>query len=203
VTVEDATSNGLAALFTIHRSELLRFLAARCGDRDEAQDLIQELWIKAGSAAAAPIANGRAYLFRMANNLVLDRRRSQHRTMARDRIWLSEGSGDEGAGFNRADPAAPPDEALVRKQERALIEHAIAKLPPGAQRALRLHRIDGHPQSEVAAIMGISRSGVEKHLALAMRHLRDALADCGYFAGATSQVKQGNSGRRIKGIGGT
>ncbi|WP_293841182.1 sigma factor-like helix-turn-helix DNA-binding protein [Sphingopyxis sp.] len=52
---------------------------------------------------------------------------------------------------------------------------------------MRLHRFDGHGQAEVAAIMGISRSGVEKHLALAMKHLRDALADCGFFDAAALQ----------------
>ena len=199
MTVGDAASNRLAALFTLHRSELLLFLAARCGDRDEAQDLIQELWIKAGSTAAAPIANGRAYLFRIANNLFLDRCRAHQRTMTRDRIWQREGCGDEDDVLNRPDPANPADEALVRKQERAMIEHAITKPPPGAQRALRLHRLEGPPQSQVAAIMGISRIGLEQHLALAMRHLRDALADCGYFTGATSQVQQENSGNGTKG----
>jgi RNA polymerase sigma-70 factor (ECF subfamily) len=34
--------------------------------------------------------------------------------------------------------------------------------------------------------MGISRSGVEKHLAVAMKHLRDRLAQCGWFAFAVS-----------------
>lgn len=187
----------------LHRAELLRFLAARCGNRDEAEDLIQELWIKAESAASGPIANGRAYLFRMANNLVLDRRRAHQRTMARDRMWLREGPGDEGDVLHRPDPAAPADETLAREQERAMIEQAIVKLPPGAQRALRLHRIDGHPQGEVAVIMGISRSGVEKHLALGMRHLRDALRNCGYFADAASHSQQGNSGIRTKGTAGT
>ena len=84
-----------------------------------------------------------------------------------------------------------------------MIEQAIARLPPGAQRALRLHRIEGHPQGEVAAMMGISRSGVEKHLAVAMRHLRDALRDCGFFAGAASQPQQGNSGKGTTGNPGT
>ena len=92
----DSKSRGLAGLFVLHRGELLRFLSARCGNRDEAEDLIQELWIKAESAASGPIANGRAYLFRMANNLFLDRRRAHQRTMARDRMWLREGPGDEG-----------------------------------------------------------------------------------------------------------
>lgn len=187
----------------VHRAELLRFLAARCGNRDEAEDLVQVLWIKAESAASGPIANGRAYLFRMANNLVLDRRRAHHRAMARDRNWLRDGPGDQGDVLHRPDPAEPADEALAREQERAVIEQAIAKLPPGAQRALRLHRIEGHSQAEVAATMGISRSGVEKHLALAMRHLRTALLDCGYFADAASHQQQGNSGTRTTGTAGT
>lgn len=200
---DDGGTRGLAGLLALHRAELLRFLGARCGDRDEAEDLIQELWIKAGNAASGPIANGRAYLFRMANNLVLDRRRAHQRSMARDRTWLREGPGDEGDALHRPDPAEAPDEALAREQERAMIELAISKLPPGARRALRLHRIEGHPQGEVAAMMGISRSGVEKHLAAAMRHLREALRDCGYFAGAASQQQQGNSNKGITGNPGT
>lgn len=183
----------------LHRAELLRFLSARCGNRDEAEDLIQELWIKAESAVSGPIANGRAYLFRMANNLVLDRHRAHQRAMARDRTWLREGPGDEGDVLHRPDPAEPADETVARDQERAVIEQAIATLPPGAQRALRLHKIDGYPQGEVAAIMGISRSGVEKHLALAMRHLRDALRDCGFFTEAASYPQQGKSSIKTAG----
>ena len=80
----DRAAGGLAGLLAGHRAELLRFLAARCGDAEEAQDLLQDLWIKASAQAEGPIANGRAYLFRMANNLVLDRRRAQQRAMRRD-----------------------------------------------------------------------------------------------------------------------
>lgn len=196
-------ARGLAGLFTLHRAELVRFLAARCGNPEEAEDLVQELWIKAESATTGPVANGRAYLFRMANNLVLDHRRGHQRAMARDRAWLREGPGDEGDALHRPDPAEPADEAFARQQEAAIVEQAIAKLPPGAQRALRLHRIEGHSQGEVAAIMGISRSGVEKHLVVAMRHLHEALQDCGYFADAALQSHQGNSGTRITGTAGT
>ena len=183
---------GLAGLFTQHRAELLRFLTARCGDREEAEDLLQELWIKASAQQAGPIANGRAYLMRMANNLVLDARRARHRAMARDRNWLaSEGGGDD-PPEDRPDPATPADEAIAKSQEAEILRKAIAELPPGAARALQLHRFDGHNQTQVAQIMGISRSGVEKHLALAMKHLRNALYDCGLFATATSG-KQGHS----------
>ncbi|MCB2079684.1 MAG: RNA polymerase sigma factor [Novosphingobium sp.] len=186
---------GLAGLFAQHRAELHRFLTARCGHVSEAEDLLQDLWIKLATLdTAGPIANGRAYLFRMANNLVLDRRRSQQRAMTRDRSWLDE----EGHGSlppeDRPDMSEPADEAIARRQEADMLHRAISELPSGAQRALKLYRLDGRNQAEVAQIMGISRSGVEKHLAVAMKHLRNSLADCGHFAAATSQDQKGRGG---------
>jgi len=185
---------GLAALVGIYRADLRAFLTARCGDPGEAEDLLQELWLKASGLAAGPIANGRAYLFRVANNLVLDRVRARHRAMHRDRNWLEDTSGGL-AAEDRPDPTLAADEALLRDEEARILREAIAELPPGARRALELHRFENHDQAEVARIMGISRSGVEKHLATAMKHLRRALADCGYFDAAASRG-QGAAGER-------
>jgi len=187
-----APTAGLARLLEEHRSELLRFLRARCGDMSEAEDCLQDLWVKTQADPVAPIANGRAYLFRMANHLLADRRRARLRAMQRDRRWIDD-DGVVGLTETRPDPAPAADDDLARREEAAILERAIAGLPQGAQRALRLHRFEGHGQAEVAAIMGISRSGVEKHLALAMRHLRTALADCGFFAAAASE-QSGHSG---------
>lgn len=185
---------GLAALLDGHAREIHRFLAARCGDADLAEDLFQELWIKASSQPSGPVANGRAYLFRMANNLVLDHVRGHQRAMARDRLWAYEGH-DAGVPMeNRADPEPLADEALVARQEADALQQAIASLAPGAQRALRLHRFDGHSQAEVAQIMGISQSGVEKHLASAMKHLRRELVDCGLIRPAASHPRSAKRG---------
>ena len=85
-------ASGLTALIGRHRAELLRFLIARTGDRDEAEDLLQELWLRVRGSDPGPVANGRAYLFRVANNLVLDRVRERNRRVARDaRDWLVPG----------------------------------------------------------------------------------------------------------------
>jgi RNA polymerase sigma factor (sigma-70 family) len=192
MTETAAEDGGLAALVGVHRAELRAFLRARCGDDGEADDLLQELWLKVASLPAGPIANGRAYLFRVANNLVLDRLRARQRTMRRDRAWLDRDAGAELAVPERPDPTPTADEAMLREEEKAMVRQALAGLPPGARRALELHRLDGWPQGEVARIMGISRSGVEKHLAVAMRHLRRTLADCGYFGPAASPA-QGQS----------
>ena len=71
---------------------------------------------------------------------------------------------------------------MSRENLGGMTTAAIAALPPGAGRALRLHRIEGLKHEEVARILGISRSGVEKHLAVAMKHLRAALLGSGLLA---------------------
>jgi RNA polymerase sigma-70 factor (ECF subfamily) len=81
----------------------------------------------------------------------------------------------------RPDPAADAETVLVAAEEADQVHRAIAALPDGARRALLAFRFEGLNQSDIAARMGISRSGVEKHLALAMKRLRQHLADCGYF----------------------
>ena len=189
---EGGPSRGLEGLLTAHRGELLRFLAARCGDASEAEDLLQELWLKVGAGSPGPIANGRAYLFKAANNLVLDRVRARHRQMRRDRNWLEHAA--PGDVTDRPDPALDPDNVLLAEEELAIVRDAVEALPAGAARALTLYRFAGHSQAEVAGIMGISLSGVEKHLALAMRKLREALGGCGYFDSAASQ-----DGKRAQG----
>jgi RNA polymerase sigma-70 factor (ECF subfamily) len=178
---------GLAALLEAERRSLLRFLAARCGDPSEAEDLLQELWLKAATMdPTGPIANGRAYLFRMANNLVLDRARARRRAMRRDREWIGHDEPATGAIELRPDPAPSAEAGLIDAEEAQMVRRAVAALPEGARRALLLYRFEGHGQGEIAAIMGISRSGVEKHLALAMKHLRASLKDCGFFDVAAS-----------------
>lgn len=187
-------ATGLAALVEQHRPELLRFLAARCGDADAAQDLLQDLWLKLADANPGPIGNGRAYLLRAANNLVLDRLRARRRAMARDRRWLEDGGGAVASVIERPDPAPPADEAMLVKEEAQVLAAAIARLPEGARRALLLYRFKGMKQHEIAAEMGITRSGVEKHLALAMKHLRDALSDSGFFGLAASHAQPATRG---------
>jgi len=188
-------AGGLLSLLEVHRPELLRFLMARCGDADEAQDLLQDLWLKLSETRIGPVANGRSYLFRMANNLVLDRRRTQQRAMSRDRNWIGEQHGYAVAAEERVDDAQPADDRIAAIQELSALKQAIAALPPGARRALELYRLEERGQSEIAAIMGISRSGVEKHLALAMKRLREALSDCGFYhMAASSEQRQDRGG---------
>nr|WP_299597989.1 sigma factor-like helix-turn-helix DNA-binding protein [Sphingomonas bacterium] len=48
-------------------------------------------------------------------------------------------------------------------------------MPEGARRVFELHKIQGLSHSDVARQLGISKSGVEKHMAVAMKYLRRAM----------------------------
>ncbi|MFD1611957.1 RNA polymerase sigma factor [Sphingomonas tabacisoli] len=170
-------SAGLSALFEAHRAELLRFLTARTGDPAEAEDIAQELWLRAHRTDAGPIANGRAYLFRVAHNLVLDQVRERNRRAQRDRSWHGAEYGETAPGMELPDYRTDAERGLIEREEAALLASAIGNLPEGARRAFRLHKIDGLSHAEVASRLGISKSGVEKHIAVAMKHLRKMLGD--------------------------
>jgi len=167
----------LPGLFDHYRADLLRFVAARTGDMAEAEDILQELWLRADAHPTAAIEHWRAYLFRAANNLVIDRVRARRRREARDREWSESIHGASSGSEEIADPADTADRAIEADQEARRLAAAIAALPEGARRAFELHKIDGLSHAEVASRLGISRSGVEKHMAVAMKHLRRALAD--------------------------
>jgi RNA polymerase sigma-70 factor (ECF subfamily) len=155
---------------------VLRFLRARTRDPAEAEDVLQDLWLKLCEGRIGPVSNGRAYLFQMANNLVLDRARERRRRMTRDQSWAEQVAG-VAPGEVAVAPEAGPDEALLAAEELRQLSAALEGLPEAARRAFCLHKIDGLSHAEVAARLDISRSGVEKHIAVAMKHLRRALLD--------------------------
>jgi RNA polymerase sigma-70 factor (ECF subfamily) len=170
-------ANALESLFGVHRADLMRFLVARTGNQSEAEDLIQELWLRASQHHAGPVGNGRAYLYRMAQNLIVDRLRERQRRMARERRWSDQETDFSGTGIEPVDKRRTAEEEMLSREEVATLVSALANLPDGARRAFEMHKLQGLSHSQVAEHLGISKSGVEKHMAVAMKYLRRALLD--------------------------
>ena len=168
---------GLETVYHSCRAELLRFLVARTGSGPEAEDILQDMWLRIGEGRSGPVANGRAYLYRIAQNLVLDRLREARRRGAREQSWMEVASGVDLRGPDPADPRADALAQMSEREEVARLASAIANLPAGARRAFQLHKLEGLSHDEVAQRLGISRSGVEKHMAVAMKYLRRALSE--------------------------
>ena len=159
---------GLAAVLMQKRSALLRFLRAR-GAADAAEDLVQELWVKAAAGATEPIADPLAYLYRTANNLLLDRRRAEIRRGRREEAWIRSAGGWAAEG---SDVGSGERTAIARDQLR-LVGAALSGLGETTEAIFRRFRLEGVSQRQIALEMGISLSAVEKHLQKAYRALLD------------------------------
>lgn len=160
------TGDGLEAIFMTHRPTLSRFFAAR-GAGADVEDLLQELWLKARSAQTGPIADPASYLFRMADNLLLDRRRADLRRSRRDDQWTGM---TRGSVVDVSDtPSA--EQVLIARERLRIVDRAIDALGERTAAIFRSYRIDGLNQRDIAARIGISLSAVEKHLQKAYRAL--------------------------------
>jgi len=131
-------ATGLSALFMANRAALLRFLRAR-GAGENAEDMVQDMWMKLESRDLGPIADPLPYLYRMANNLMLDRYRSATRRERREQDWA------EDAGGVMADPTddLPVDERLILNQTLDEARDALRALGPRVELVFRRFRIEG------------------------------------------------------------
>jgi RNA polymerase sigma-70 factor (ECF subfamily) len=157
-----AEFGGLRAYFLRERPTLLRLLAARIGSVENAEDVLQELWLRLSTMKSVPIAQPGGYIFRMANNIATDRHRSQMASARRESEWLET--------YGHSGEAAPSAQARMLASERLRqIDSAIAALPERTARIFRLYRYEDVPRRAIADMIGISVSAVEKHLQAAYR----------------------------------
>lgn len=154
-----------------YRSALVRYFLLHLGNREDAEDLAQEVFVRFVQQKSAPsIVNTEAYLFRIAANLLRDRfrRNKTHHVQAHFPI-------DECAGERLGE--VPSEERVYEEQERlhAFLQ-ALEALPPRCRAVFLLQRYEGMSYSAVAQHLGISVSAVEKHMMKALLHF-DARLD--------------------------
>lgn len=150
---------GLEGAFLANRDALLRFLRAR-GAGDSAEDLLQDIWLKLKQARTGPVGAPLAYLYRVANTVMIDRYRSERQAARRERDWSETMAGSD----PEVAEAPLPDRELIAREELARIAAALDGLGPRPSAVFRRHRIDGHSQRLVAQEFGVSVSTVEADL---------------------------------------
>ncbi|MDB5700900.1 MAG: polymerase sigma factor [Sphingomonadales bacterium] len=163
------SADGLLAALMDDRAMLLRFLIARGALQTEGEDILQDLFLKLGSTQIGPVSEPKAYLYRMAHNLLNDRKRTAARQKTRESTWASTRVGVDGQSLS----AASAEESLIQRERLQAVEDTLAGLPERTSAILRQYRIDGVSQKAIAANLGITISAVEKHLQRAYRAILD------------------------------
>lgn len=149
---------GMDAVLLAHRPQLIRFLEAH-GAGDAAEDLVQELWMRVTQRPTGPVANPLAYLYRAANNLMVDRYRAERQARVRDQAW-TEARGATGEQV----PEPSAEETMVAREELRRMDAVLATLGERVSRCFRRFRLDGIPQKQIALELGVSLSTVESDL---------------------------------------
>lgn len=156
----------------------------------DVDDVIQESYARLATLPdVAAIHNVRAYFFRTAHSVAVDRLR-------RSSVIAIETVADLDRLQTAMDCVTPEDEVAGRNELR-LLARMIARLPEKTRRVFMLSRVSGLSQKEVAQKTGYPESTVEKHIAKAFVLLMTAYADGGYDAPDASRVRNARSRRRL------
>jgi RNA polymerase sigma-70 factor (ECF subfamily) len=147
-------------LFHTYHDPLVRYLTRRLGDRDWAEEVAQETFVRA--MRQTDLQNERAWLFAVATNLVRDEARKDSRRRRHLELLREEAK----AGSFVEQPLTD----LERAQERALARRAIDALTERDREAL-LMREEGLDYNEIAEALELSVASVGTTLSRARRRL--------------------------------
>lgn len=160
----------LSRLVRAHHGELISHVRSNLRSGNDAEDIVQETWIRAGRVLGADvcggpvIANVRALLFRIAGNLSVD-----HLRKRRVRAHLEAASLDT-PGALGAVAAEPLAEArLLQREQEAAFATALRRLPVRARKVLLLSRVEGWTYPRIADHLGISLRTVSNDMEAALR----------------------------------
>ena len=155
-----------------HRAALYRYLRRFTCGAEDIEDLVQETYVR---VYALPdfqsIDSPRALLFRIAHNMAVERARRQ-KSQATDSVAdlerLTVYSSD-----------APADEQIDARRRFESFCAAVDRLPPLCRRVFVLRKVYRLSHDEIAEVLGVSHSTIEKHVAKGLIRCRDSLRDAG------------------------
>ena len=154
------SGSGLLSAFTEGRPALLRYLTLRGATPEEAEDILQEVHLKLWAEKIGSVEQPRAYLYTMTINHFLLHRRTASRRARREGDWVVAHGGEQ----PEVDERPSVEAGLIAREQLAILQRVLDMLPERTRIIFRRFRVDGEPQRDIAADIGISVSAIEKHL---------------------------------------
>jgi RNA polymerase sigma-70 factor (ECF subfamily) len=160
-------------LYDRHAPTLYALLLRILGNAEDAQEVLQEAFVKAWVNARmfdAERGSETAWLISIARSRGIDRLRSRRTRADRENdagreISIRSSSVDHSTGADKA----------IQSQEGVAVRGALAELPEAQRIALELAYFEGLSQSEIAARLGEPLGTVKTRMQLGMKKLRERL----------------------------
>jgi RNA polymerase sigma factor (sigma-70 family) len=154
-----------------HGPRLRRFLHARVRNAADANDLVQEVYLRLLRVDDhETIRMPEAYVFALANHVLYQYRLKQSRSL--EPAEMLEAMAEAQTAFEN-DPQVQSE----NQQRIEELENVLDHLSPKARATLIMHRRDGLTLEQIGAKLGISRPMVKKYLAKALIRCRQALKE--------------------------
>ncbi|MFY0992191.1 RNA polymerase sigma factor [Halomonas sp. C05BenzN] len=159
----------LDALFQRHATDLAGYLRRQLQCPHLAEDLCQEIFLRLGQhPEPGGLEAPRAYLFRMARNLVIDHHRRCRSRPASQPL--------DTPGLCLVCPRPCPEEEAERHLCLMRLRETMDTLPTRLRQALTWHRLEGLTQAEIGRRLGVSERMAGRYVAQALARCRDRLA---------------------------
>jgi RNA polymerase sigma-70 factor, ECF subfamily len=161
-----------ADLVSEHQRMVVQLAMNLLGDRDEALDLSQEVFLRVFRTIHRFRGQSslRTWIYRIAVNQARNRHRFWRRRHRADQVSLDQHIATHGEFLSGGETT--PDRVLAQKQLAERLEHALAALPFDQRTAIVLREIDGLSYEEIAFSLGVAIGTVKSRLTRARQALR-------------------------------
>jgi RNA polymerase sigma-70 factor, ECF subfamily len=171
-------ADAFGVLLERYRTAMFNFIARNAGDLPRAEDLTQEVFLRAIQRADQFRGESKVstWLYRIARNLCIDhRRRMRHRGHAS----LDAPTAGDGPSLGERLPGEVrlADRELVGGDLKARILAAIEALPEDQREVFLLRHFENMAFGEIAQVVGASENTVKSRMRYALLRLREALAE--------------------------
>ena len=175
---EEGDERAFESLIQRHRKPILNFAYRFMGDREAAEDLSQDVFLRLWASASTylPVAKFTTFLYTIAKNLCLNTLAKSRNAPAMQSLDVTSERGNISAKDEVADPAGSPEREVVNREIADRIAEAVGKLSPEHRLVFILTEYHGHSYEEVASIAQCPVGTIASRKNTAVRQLRQRLA---------------------------
>lgn len=166
-----ASKDAFEVLLEPHMDSLYRMAYRLCGNQADAEDLIQDLFIKLYPQLGdmAQVERLKPWLARVLYNLFVDRKRQKDRSP----LQLVD---DENLFERHQDPSAGPDIEMEQGQMATQLDGLLAALSPEQRELLLLHDVEGYTLAELETILDTPIGTLKSRLHRTRAALREKIS---------------------------